>query len=419
MTATESLRHPWLRPRPPLPAPTLPAPRQEEEESSSPTPTSTPIRASSPAQETMKSIPTATQEQVNQYIVPQPVVPELVAPTEQAKPNDSAKPSVPTSASSNDQTVPPLEKKDGNPPVVSTADCKEVLQVAKVNLRQFVERWNSNPDSPFQINSESPQRAISLLISNTPSQLDSSPTSSTDVSPSPPSFSTPTLIPTSLTVKDATPTVSMESDSIDASRYSTNIVSSENHVRVTETVNTVNSVTTSQSTTTSVSTTRVEAAIEQTSALLKSVKESLIRQIETGTAVRDRTGARVWERKGSGMIGSPGPAGQRRTPQVQSASMGSTSDSQQRTPKEEEVQDTKFQTPQESEPIKNEEVLVVESIEDWEIHPPVEARTFGFAKRHKTINSTVKVVTATESLTTASYSLNSSSSVIEMDSHQP
>ena len=46
----------------------------------------------------------------------------------------------------------------------------------------------------------------------------------------------------------------------------------------------------------------VETAIEQTTALLKTVKETLIKQMESGTAVRDRTGARVWERKGSGFM---------------------------------------------------------------------------------------------------------------------
>ena len=40
----------------------------------------------------------------------------------------------------------------------------------------------------------------------------------------------------------------------------------------------------------------VKIAIEETSVLLKSVTEKLLHQLETGTAVRDRTGARIWER---------------------------------------------------------------------------------------------------------------------------
>ena len=67
----------------------------------------------------------------------------------------------------------------------------------------------------------------------------------------------------------------------------------------------------------------VESAIERTTILLKSVQETLMRQMESGTAVRDRTGARIWSRRGSnssvGQIGSPltlpknpshGPSGQ-------------------------------------------------------------------------------------------------------------
>jgi len=49
----------------------------------------------------------------------------------------------------------------------------------------------------------------------------------------------------------------------------------------------------------------VKIAMEETSALLKSVTEKLLHQMESGTAVRDRTGARIWERtNASGMVQS-------------------------------------------------------------------------------------------------------------------
>lgn len=414
MTATESLRHPWLRPRPPLPvpppAPPVPSSGQQEEEESSSEPSPEPSPSPSPV-----PTPTAPQKQV---AVQSEDAAATAAAVNNCSKDEPVKPAAPVAAINNSKSAAlPAAKENVAGPI--GIESKEILQVTKVNLRQFVERWNSHPNSPFQLNSDSPRRTISLLIS--PSQLDASPTSLTGMSPSP-----PCSIPTSPITRQAPLELQSEPDS-------TEIVCSgeKNHTGV-SVAESMSSNTISRTTTTvqpKGPSSSVEAAIEQTSALLKSVKESLIRQIETGTAVRDRTGARVWERKGSGLIGSPGPAAQRRAPQVVSVpldivnkapepakvgeSQAKVGESQEAKPKEEA---------KESEPAKTSETsqTTVDSIEDWEVHPPVEARTYGFAKRHKTISSTVTVVKATEAIhgTTSSYSL-SSSSVIEMESHQP
>ena len=273
---------------------------------------------------------------------------------------------------------------------------EDILQVAKVNLRQFVERWNSHPNSPFQLSSDSPRRTISLLISASPSQREASPTSLTGMSPSPPSS-----LPMSPMAKNQ-PTVVFDSSEL-TEIYETNHVVVE-----------ANRMSVQQQTTAPSSNASVETAIEQTSALLKSVKESLIRQMESGTAVRDRTGARVWERKGSGIsIGSPGPASLIIQNRAKAAQMASAIADSRPELKEEPVKPESVEEAFNFVALKKQEAS---SIEDWEIHPPVAAKTFGFAKRHKTV-STVTVVTASEELA-SSYSLSSSSSTT-MESHQP
>jgi hypothetical protein len=300
------------------------------------------------------------------------------------------------------------------------ADFPDILQVAKVNLRQFVERWNSHPNSPFQLNSDSPRRTISLLISNSPSQLDASlvsqpdasPTSLTGMSPSP-----PCSMPTSPIVKNqATETVLDIASDLSREIINREIVDTEiqfNHSSVVESNGTTNKPVTQ--TEASSSSTAVETAIEQTSALLKSVKDSLIRQIESGTAVRDRTGARVWDRKG----GSPAPSfvQHRRTPQVASVFTYAVQKFESKQTKQ--PISSKFRQPQESKPPKphnqpiqpNEPVPPVGNIEDWEVHPPVEARSF-LPKINKQINK--------YTISTSSCSMNNSSTtVIKMESHQP
>ena len=548
MTSTESLRHPWLRPRPPLPTPTPSA--QQEKQPSSTSNTSSPSTTSSvlplfptetvPIVSNMSSVPEAV-------VVMESIVMATASNTESDKPstlglsnqittlssneqdqleiekkiNSETKPDVSdvelakssTSSSSNqvmpllknenvqsDQQVPapevissitlpeavgvkqddsstllPLTKESEalpssalnneklptsltaevkdliTQPTVSdvqptkstvpshkpipqslnldnlsaastmpVADFPDILQVAKVNLRQFVERWNSHPNSPFQLNSDSPRRTISLLISNSPSQLDgllalqpdASPTSLTGMSPSP-----PCSVPTSPVVKNQpTETLLLDTES-DTSREMINkeIVYTENqsnHSDVVETNGTASNNPVAQSEASSTNTT-VETAIEQTSALLKSVKDSLIRQMESGTAVRDRTGARVWDRKG----GSPAPTSfvqHRRTPQVASVFTYAVQKFESKQSKQSIV--SKFRQPQEPKPQKphhqptqpNEPVGI---IVDWEVHPPVEARSF-LPKINKQINK--------YTISTSSCSMNNSSTtIIKMESHKP
>lgn len=544
MTSTESLRHPWLRPRPPLPAPPSPAQQVEQSastscsSSASPTPTPTPpseqvpvMSNSSPMQEILvvndlRSLPaigdiepatsiispssikptvsnmqgqqvsstTMTQVvstskapdrelikssissaknfvmpsspnheirndqmvtraeamesrisailpdafdvktakpshpvQENQILPPAPntgIVPTSSAvavkendlvPNPTAMDVESLKPSVLSS-----QSIPPALNQDSvSVPVTTTAhEFPDILQVTKVNLRQFVERWNSHPNSPFQLNSDSPRRTISLLISAAPTELEASPASQSDGSPTSltgRSPSSPCLIPASATPTNP-PTTLLKSD------FSSAIADKEyqsNHTAVAESNGKVDRIT-AQSEVVS-SSANVEAAIEQTSALLKSVKDSLIRQIESGTAVRDRTGARVWDRKG----GSPVPTTfvqQRRAPQVSSVFNYAVQKFEAKQAKQpltfRESQQSKLQTPRHPPAKPNEPAG---STEDWEVHPPVAARSFGFAKRHKTVN-TVTMVTATTSMhtTTNSYAMkNSSTTVFKTDSHQP
>lgn len=329
----------------------------------------------------------------------EPLKPSIPVPSSQVIPQDSM--SAPAAAPS---TAPATEFTD-------------ILQVAKVNLRQFVERWNSQTNSPFQLNSDSPRRTISLLISAPTAQLEASPGSQSEDSPTPLtgiSPSSPTSIATS-SVFTNPPTTVLKSD---IPTESTEKEYKSNHPSVTESNGNVDRTTAQSAAATS--STNVETAIEQTSALLKSVKDSLIRQIESGTAVRDRTGARVWDRKG----GSPVPTTfvQRRAPQVSSVFNYAVQKFEAKQAKQpltfRESQQSKPLTPHHRPKKPNEPAG---STEDWEVHPPVAARSFGFAKRHKTVN-TVTVVTATASMhtTTNSYAMkNSPNTVYKMDSHQP
>lgn len=329
MTATESLRHPWLRPRPPLPTPPPPPPASSEKDldsstscSSSPTPTPTPLS---------ESLPPATTN------------------------NEEVKPTAPVENPSSAPLPPPPAGPD-------------ILQLTKVNLRQFVERWSSHPNSPFQLNDGtcvSPGRSISLLIAGQPqveasssSPTPGSRTSMTGMSPSPPSS-----LPMSPTLKAHPLVVERDSDVIDATAPTLEDSSSSSAVKNEEPV-------------ANIITRNVESAIEQTSALLKSVQETLIRQIESGTAVRDRTGARVWERKGSGLAFSS-PAGP-----------NAAGISQKRSP---------F-TPAPS--IDQSTMITSTTTEqtDWEIHQPVTAKVFGnfsSTRRHK-FNMTTSTTTTTK-----------------------
>lgn len=349
-------------------------------------------KAEKPIQIVQQPVSSATEKPVVQQAIPVPIPisqqtilvtdPATNEPVPIAAPIKPSIPPKPTSIS------PTKEIQPAAPP-------DDILQVAKVNLRQFVERWNSHPNSPFQLSSDSPRRTISLLISASPSQREASPTSLTGMSPSPPSS-----LPMSPTAQNQPTTVVFDSfESTEIYESTTNHVIDTNRMSV------------QQETTAPSSNTSVETAIEQTSALLKSVKESLIKQIESGTAVRDRTGARVWERKGSGIsMGSPGPAStiiQNRSRAAQMAlASNETIKSEPQQPPEEPKEEPAVAKPEAD-----------GSIEDWEIHPPVAAKTFGFAKRHKTISS-VTVMTATEGMA-SSYSLNSSSTTTVMESHQP
>ena len=300
----------------------------------------------------------------------------------------------------------------------SVADFPDILQVAKVNLRQFVERWNSHPNSPFQLNSESPRRTISLLISNSPSQLDASSASQPDASPTSlkgMSPSPPCSMPTSPVVKNQ-PTETLLDNESDLLRETikTEIVNTENqtnHSSVVESNGTTNKAVVQ--TEASSSSTTVETAIEQTSVLLKSVKDSLIRQIESGTAVRDRTGARVWDRKG----GSPASSTfvqNRRMPQA--ASVFTYAVQKFESKQNKEPISSKFRQPQELKPQKSHRQPTqpnehVGNIEDWEVHPPVEARSF-LPKINKQVNK--------YTISTSSCSMNNSSTtVIKMESHKP
>jgi hypothetical protein len=163
------------------------------------------------------------------------------------------------------------------------------------------------------------------------------------------------------------------------------------------------------------STNTVETAIEQTSVLLKSVKDSLIRQMESGTAVRDRTGARVWDRKGSSPAAPPTFVQHRRMPQAASVFTYAVQKFESKQTKQ--PISSKFRQPQEPKPQKpqrqpsqpNNEP--VGNIEDWEVHPPVEARSF-LPKINKQINK--------YTISTSSCSMNNSSTtVIKMESHKP
>jgi len=139
----------------------------------------------------------------------------------------------------------------------------------------------------------------------------------------------------------------------------------------------------------------VESAIEQTSALLKSVQETLIRQIESGTAVRDRTGARVWERKGSGLAFS--------SPNAAAAGI-----SQKRNP---------F-TPAPS--IDQSTMITSTTTEqtDWEVHQPVTAKVFGnfgSTRRHKFNMTTTSTTSTTEESSKTRIISSSSSTVIKTE----
>lgn len=342
MTATESLRHPWLRPRPPLPTPPPPPPAPAEKEldsssscSSSPTPTPTPLSENLP--------PAMTN-------------------------NEEVKPTA------------PVENPSSAPPPPTTTAGPDILQLTKVNLRQFVERWSSHPNSPFQLNDGtcvSPGRSISLLIAGQPqveapsssSPTPGSRTSMTGMSPSPPSS-----LPMSPTLK-AHPLV-VERDGDAAPTLDDSAVKKEEPAAII--------------------TRNVESAIEQTSALLKSVQETLIRQIESGTAVRDRTGARVWERKGSGLaFSSPGG------PNVAAGI------SQKRNP---------F-TPAPS--IDQSTTITSTTTEqtDWEVHQPVTAKVFGnfsSTRRHK-FNMTTSSTTTTTEESSKTRIISSSSTVIKTE----
>lgn len=301
------------------------------------------------------------------------------------------------------------------------ADFPDILQVAKVNLRQFVERWNSHPNSPFQLNSDSPRRTISLLISNSPSQLDASSSSQPDASPTSlkgMSPSPPCSMPTSPVVKNQ-PTEKVLDAVSDLLRESvkTEIVSTENQSNHSSVVksNGTTSKSVVKTEASSSSTNTVETAIEQTSVLLKSVKDSLIRQMESGTAVRDRTGARVWDRKGSSPAAPPTFVQHRRMPQAASVFTYAVQKFESKQTKQ--PISSKFRQPQEPKPQKpqrqpsqpNNEP--VGNIEDWEVHPPVEARSF-LPKINKQINK--------YTISTSSCSMNNSSTtVIKMESHKP
>ena len=469
MTATESLRHPWLRPRPPLPKPLPPPPpTQQEQESSSnssspsPSPSPVPSPVPSPPKPSMspKLSPPPRPSPPPKPILPAkpspPPKPSLPSkPSPPPKPVTDVTPSVATKNQKSTTATDPTPGPNVNPVAIiaeqvkpsvplppasqiaslspnketrplsptsvyqTSVETKDILQVAKVNLRQFVERWNSHPNSPFQLSSESPRRTISLLISGSPTQLDDSPASLTGMSPSP-----PCSLPMSPIMTNQTTNV--YDTELEFSRTSTETVSNErellsqvNHTSVVES----NSSITRKTIQSTVVNSSVEVAMEQTSSLLKSVKESLIRQIESGTAVRDRTGARVWERKSSGVINSPGPSLQNRRPNQAplSTDIGHTTESN---PIPTESQEPILQPPSEpvEPPSKPVDPVEVDSIEEWEVHPPVAAREFGFAKRHKTISSTMTLLKATQTVneTNSSFSLNNNSTaVIEMKSHKP
>lgn len=449
MTATECLRHPWLRIRPPLPSkePLPPAEQEESEaeeseeeddeetedeeslESAPQHPVNGTIEAPvlngpSKADGDVQAVNDAEPAQSDVQIEAKPdVTPEVDARTEVLQEQAIIK----ADTLKSDQTLSDNEEKSAdkeNKPIIpvamrepkkeggkfktplsnSQATEEEVLQLTKVNLRQFVERWNSHPNSPFQACSESPRRTISLLISSpVPPEAADSPSSMAAMSPSPP-------------------------ESPGSPRK-------EGPVAETE-VGPLKSP--SKATTTS-----VESAIEQTSALLRSVKESLIRQIESGTAVRDRTGARVWERKGSGLIASSPSLTPKRWNLTPAPSVDVSCNNNNNTninnnmkvpviqqpdapAKAANPQPNQQPPPQQNtlEPPNVKKVVRQASTEgEWEEHQPVAAKSFGFAKRHVIIDASRTVVTSNLSATstsTSSFSLTSATSqIIHRESHKP
>lgn len=230
-------------------------------------------------------------------------------------------------------------------PTPATTNNKDALQLTKINLKQFVERWNSHPNSPFMY--DSPRKTtISLLTASTSgirSSTLASRTSLTGWSPSPTSsVSTPSSLcssPTHWNDSDCFYHYSIDTTETDVNENN-NDESENNKVnnngdapilvnKLIEGVKGsdgggvgvgVGGVDKAKSHTDEVDNVKkkkhmnrdnmesVESAIERTTALLKSVKETLIQQMESGTAVRDRTGARIWERRGSGVAqcASPG-----------------------------------------------------------------------------------------------------------------
>ena len=225
----------------------------------------------------------------------------------------------------------------------ATAASVEVLQLTKVNLRQFVERWSSQSSSPFQLLSESKRGTISLLISS------------------------PTVTNAPWSAASSALAAAAEAPK-------------QQQVNATDTTGGEN----------------VETAIEQTTALLKSVKESLIKQMESGTAVRDRTGARVWDRGGL-MMDSPVSQqhSSRRTMQMAASLVNGT-----------------VVPPPLNDNNNNKEEEEQQLVDDWEVHAPVAAKTFGFAKRQQTtVAKTVLVAKTLEE--SSSYSLLTATSVIQ------
>ena len=270
------------------------------------------------------------------------------------------------------------------------ANSEEVLQLTKVNLRQFVERWSSHPSSPFQLLGESSNRGtISLLISsptvtNAPWSEPQQPLSSSSAE-------------TKEVVTQSNASAVPVSKLAQVQQQSTSASSNNNPPGATaeELIQTSTGAAADIAAAAAIEAS-VETAIEQTTALLKSVKESLIKQMESGTAVRDRTGARVWDRIGSGgYIGSPishrRPTAAAIQPLQQQEQL--------------EINETVSMDYSSSNNNNNNETT---PMDEWEVHAPVAAKTFGFAKRHKTVASSKSVLVAkTEESSSMTYSLTS------------
>jgi len=313
LTATECLRHSWLQIKP-LPKETPKTVQTTAEEVSQLLSTkevgellpSKEVGEVPPAKEVDEPLPASESNQ------------PLEKPPEKAPP-------IPTnstpSAAEPDSVVPPLSYVAEIPvPVAEPTqpytkpihkdqtrikDCVEEMLLTKKNLRQFVERWSSHPNSPFLYDG-SRRTTISLISPTGPppiswSQIPSR-ASLSGMSPSAPSsLASPWQSPAQvLETCDASQSAVFNHYSIDGPQPEPEGVCQQqaeancnNNMGHSDTSN--NNVA-AKNAKDSTSDSNVKISIEETSALLKSVTEKLLHQMETGTAVGDRTGARIWER---------------------------------------------------------------------------------------------------------------------------